>query len=113
MIFSTTTNDDGSPNLLKQIINGLAVMCLISCMVIIVWNILNFVIFQWFGFRYYGFTIRSMYFGFICLLTTAGPVIVGAAHQAAPLGIALSIVGTAITLFILRLEAAAYRNTHG
>lgn len=97
-------------NQLTQILKGLMIMALISCILIIIWNILNFILFQWFGFRYYGFTFRSILYGFILFLIAFAPIIVGSANHMLPLGIAISIFTIPAVLIGLRMEATAYRN---
>ena len=97
-------------NQLVTILKGFMIMALISCILIVIWNILNFILFQWFGFRYYGFTFRSILYGFILFLIAFAPLIVGAANHMLPLGIAISIFSIPAVLIGLRMEATAYRN---
>lgn len=97
-------------NQLTQILKGLMIMALISCILIIIWNILNFILFQWFGFRYYGFTFRSILYGFILFLIAFAPLIVGSANHMLPMGIAISCFTIPAVLIGLRCEATAYRN---
>ena len=61
---------------LKEMAQGLFIIMLISFFLICVWNVLNFFIFQWFGFRYYGIGIVTSINVFIGFIAMAGPIII-------------------------------------
>lgn len=94
---------------LGEMARGLFIIAIISFFLICIWNILNFFIFQWFGFRYYGLGLKTIINVFIGFIATAGPIIVGNANHAPALGIAISCFTIPITLIVMRMEASVWR----
>lgn len=98
---------------LDRIIRTLKTMLIMTIVVVVIWNVLNFIIFQWFGFRYYGININTMAFAGPIGLLVIAPVGYGVAHQAVVLGV-LGTIALAIPILIaMRWEAGKHREIYG
>lgn len=91
---------------------GFIIFCVAGFFIIIVWNILNFILFQWFGFRYYSLTIWTAIWAFPMLVAAMAPIVVAGQNGCLPVGIAISCLVWPALLTILRIEAAVYRKEH-
>lgn len=93
--------------------DSLYALATMTFVVLMIWNILNFLIFQWFGCRYYGLSVVSLSLALPLGVMVVAPAAVGCSKHAAVLGITGSVVLLVILIICLRWEARNHRSIYG
>lgn len=98
---------------MEKIGRYLIIMFVMTAIALCAWNILNFLVFQWFGCRYYGFSYNSLALASPVGFFVVAPATLGFTNGAPVLGILGTLAVLAIVVVVCRYEAELHRQQYG